>query len=96
MAPLFYSMKRIVLLLLASVGISAPLPEFRVPSYTAYIATPPGARVSRDHGVSDWQQPGTSILWFGEFKAAGKVAAEVELKLPKGDSLRLRLTVSVA
>jgi hypothetical protein len=87
-------MKRIVLCLLVSLGFSARLPEFRVPAYTAYIAPDPeGARVSRDHGVSEWKESGTSVLWFGEFKAAGKVSAQVELKLPKGDSLRLKLTV---
>ena len=89
-------MKHAVLLL--ALGLFAGAPprpvELRIPAYTAYIAPDPeGAHVSRDHGVSAWQQAGSSILWFGEFKVTGKLSAVIALKLPTGDSLALRLTV---
>jgi hypothetical protein len=92
----FSVMRHTALILVISMFAAAPpqSAEVRVPAFTAYIAPDPeGARVSREHGVSEWQQPGTGILWFGEFKAAGKLSASVALRLPKGDSLALRLTV---
>ena len=68
--------------------------ELRVPAFTAYIAPDPnGAKVSKEHGVSAWTKQGSNILWFGEFKTAGKVKAAVVVKLPKGKSLKLRLSV---
>jgi len=69
--------------------------DLRIPAYTAYIApNPEGASVSRDRGVSAWTREGSSILWFGQFKTAGKVQTSVAVKVAKGRSLRLRLGVA--
>ncbi len=69
-------------------------PELRVPAFTAYIGPDPeGARVSRDRGVTGWQNPGTSITWFGEWQSPGKVRASITLALAQGDSLGLQLSV---
>ncbi len=68
--------------------------ELRVPAFTAYIAPDPnGAKVSKEHGVSAWTKQGSNILWFGEFKTTGKVQASVAVKVPKGKSLNLLLSV---
>lgn len=80
--------------IITTLALAMRRPEFRVPASTAYFAPDPeGARLSRERGISQWQ-PGTSILWFGEFNAPGDISAQVELRLPAGDSLRMRLTVA--
>jgi Domain of unknown function (DUF3472)/Domain of unknown function (DUF5077) len=69
--------------------------ELRVPASTAYVAPDPeGATVSPEHGVSDWREPGTSVLWFGEFRTPGRLSATVALRLPPGDSLPMTLIVA--
>lgn len=87
-------MKLSALLFILSNGAAIAQSELRVPASTAYLAPDPnGAKVSKDTGISAWTKQGTSVLWFGEFKSAGKVQASVALRLPKGKSLKLRLNL---
>ena len=70
-------------------------PELRVTARTAYLAPDPdGAQFRRDRDVVPFEKPGTSLLWFGEFTSTGTLSAAVELTVPRGESVPLRLTVS--
>jgi hypothetical protein len=67
----------------------------RVPAFTAYLDPDPrGARVSERAGLSRWNDPATTISWFGELKHTGTVSCAVSLKLPETTSSKLRLTVA--
>jgi len=69
--------------------------ELRVPATTAYLApNAEGAQVSAKRGITGWRDPNVKVLWFGEFKAAGKLVASVALRLPKDAVCNLRLTVA--
>jgi len=75
------------------VGASAQ--SLRIPTFTAYLDQDNGgARVSEEQGVSDWRNPATRILWFGELKQPGAIEAAVELRLPEKQISKLRLTVA--
>jgi len=68
--------------------------ELRVPAFTAYLEPDPnGAQVSEANGITGWHDKDLHIAWFGELKAAGKLTASVELKLPAGATSKLQLTV---
>ncbi|MEO8353422.1 MAG: DUF3472 domain-containing protein [Chthoniobacteraceae bacterium] len=77
----------------AFVGEAMPV-EIRVPAFTGYLnPDPDGARVSKAGGISDWAENGQCVWWFGDFKNTGKLAASIELRLPKGRTSKLRLTI---
>lgn len=68
--------------------------ELRVPAFTAYLdPNPEGARVS-ESGITDWKDPTTKVLWFGQIKTAGKTELAVTLRLVEGATSRLRLAVA--
>ena len=76
---------------LAEVGTAADSTTLRVPGCTAYVTPDPdGARVSRE-GVSRWTDPAQALLWGGESHTSGWLQAVVELRLPTGQTSRLRL-----
>lgn len=80
-------------LLLATVISRAE--ELRVPAFTAY--TEPnanGARVSQNSGITGWRDPNLKVLWFGEIKTPGAIAAAVSLRLPTNAVSKLRLGVA--
>lgn len=65
----------------------------QVPAFTAYLdPNVDGARVSSRSGLTGWNDPALRVLWFGEFKATGRVEAAVRLRLPEGTTSKLRLT----
>jgi hypothetical protein len=69
--------------------------QFRVPAFTAYLQPDPdGASVSRPSGISGWTDPGLNVLWFGDFKTAGKLNCSVLLRLRAGAESKLRLDVA--
>jgi hypothetical protein len=69
--------------------------ELRVPAFTAYtIPDADGARISQRSGVTRWNNPEIKIVWFGEFKQTGEIAAKLALKLPADAESKLKLTVA--
>ena len=69
--------------------------ELRLPALTAYASPDPeGVRFPRNGEVAPFAKPGTSLLWFGEFKAAGMVSASIELMAPQGVRVTVRLAVA--
>lgn len=69
--------------------------ELRIPAFTAYLdPDADGARVSERSGITRWQNPALKVEWFGEIKTTGKLEASVALRLPAGESSKLRLTVA--
>lgn len=88
-------MKKHLVVILALLGCLRASAELRIPAFTAYLdPNPDGARVSQRSGVTRWNDPALKVLWFGEFKATGKLDAAVALSLPAGASSKLRLTVA--
>ncbi len=81
--------------LLAASGYAAPTgAELSVPAATAYISpNVRGARVSRS-GVSHWKDPAMKVLWFGQIKTPGKINCSVRMKLAKGATSKLQLTLA--
>jgi len=72
----------------------APAAELRVPAFTAYLHPDPhAAKVSNEDGISGWAQAHQQVLWFGEFKTTGKLAVAVEMRLQKGESSKLQLSI---
>lgn len=70
--------------------------SLRVPAHTAYGEPDPDAlRISSRTGlITGWQNPGQKVLWFGQFKTPGELRARVALRLPAGNTSRLRLTLA--
>lgn len=69
--------------------------EIRVPALTAYLLPDPdGARVSERDGVTKWRDPALSVNWYGRFARAGELSVKVEMRLPREQESRFRLTVS--
>ena len=61
-----------------------------VPAFTAYLDPKiDGASVSKEKGITGWNDPSLQVVWYGELKHAGKLTASV---LVKGKS-RLQLVV---
>jgi hypothetical protein len=80
---------------LIGVLLSASSAGLRVPASTAYIEpNSDGARVSAERGVTHWRDPEVSVRWFGELKGTGALKPQVELVLPEGESLKLKLSVA--
>ncbi len=73
-------------------GCCSALAELRVPAFTAYLDPDAnGAKVGKE-GVTGWTNPQQTVMWFGEFKAAGKVEVSVVMRLPKDAVWQWRLT----
>lgn len=72
--------------------LTAAHAELRVPAFTAYISPDAdGARVSKEKGITGWQDATQHVLWFGEMKATGKLAANAEVKASDGTQLQLAI-----
>ncbi len=81
----------ILLLTLAAVAHA----ELSVPASTAYLDPDPnGAKVSGTNGISGWTNPTITVSWFGEIKTPGKLTAAVSVRLAKGATEKLKLTVA--
>ncbi len=67
----------------------------RVPGFTAYVHPDPGAlMVSEPGGVSGWRDKRQKIVWYGDLKNTGLLRIAVALRLPAGQTVRLRLSVA--
>ncbi len=85
---------RYLLMLLPLSLSAASADELRIPAATAYLEPDQGgARVSENRGVSRWTDPDTSVLWFGQLRHTGDLTASVTLRLPAGQTSRLRLSI---
>lgn len=88
-------MKKFFVVLLALLSCLRAGAELQIPAFTAYLdPDPDGARVSGRSGVSRWNDPALKVLWFGEFKATGKLEAALSLRLRAGETSKLRLTIA--
>ena len=88
-------MKKLILLVLIASAWFCAWAELPVPAFTAYLEPDPeGAEVSEAGGITSWTDPALKVLWFGEFKTPGPLDCAVELKLPTGQTTKLRLTVA--
>jgi len=82
-----------MLFVVTCVGLAAG--ALRVPASTAYIDPDVrGARVSGRSGVTRWSDQAMKVLWFGQINTPGKLECSIALKLPKGATSKLRLTVA--
>lgn len=69
--------------------------ELRIPAYTAYLEPDvQGARVSERSGITSWDDPAVTVLWFGQIKTPGALNCSVALRLPENVTSKLRLTVA--
>ena len=58
--------------------------ELTIPAFTAYtLPNPDAARISEQSGVTRWNDPETTVNWFGQFNATGALNAKVTLRLDK-------------
>jgi hypothetical protein len=68
--------------------------ELRVPAFTAYGDPRPDAlRVGPRGGITNWSDPAQNVIWFGEIKTSGKLAAALEITVPQDSISKLRLTI---
>ena len=80
--------------IVVSMAVSARA-EIQIPAFTAYLSPDAdGARVSQRSGITRWENPSVKVEWFGQFKSIGKLDVKVALRLPVGESSKLRLTVA--
>jgi len=67
--------------------------ELRVPGFTAYLKPNPDAlEIDGRRGIQGWNDPKTSVSWFGKLAQAGNLTVKVELggkSLAYGYALRL-------
>jgi len=65
-----------------------------IPGFTAYSEPNPEAlEMSDKNPIKGWADAGTTVAWYGQIRATGKLDIAVRLQLPKGDSSKLRLKV---
>lgn len=85
---------RLVPLLLVTIFALPAAAELRVPAFTAYtLPNPDAARISPRGGVTRWNDPATSVNWYGRFEKAGELEANLVVRLPAGVESKLRLTI---
>ncbi|MFN0079027.1 MAG: DUF3472 domain-containing protein [Prosthecobacter sp.] len=66
--------------------------ELSVPGFTAYIEPDfRGLEVSKEKGITHWQNDTQRVLWFGEVKTPGKLRAKIKLSGDEGRKLRLNI-----
>lgn len=82
-------------LLVGLAGSTSVMAELRVPAYTAYSEPDPEAvHISNRHGIAEWNDRNTKILWFGEFKHPGEIKCSLVMRLPENGESKLRLTIA--
>lgn len=78
-------------LFLPDMSGAAPL---SVPGSTAYsVPDSEGLRISAERGVSNWQDPKQSAVWYGQFKTTGEIKVRVKVSLTKGRTAKYKLTI---
>ncbi len=88
-------LSRFLTVLLLAAWTARAESELRVPAFTAYFSPDvEGAEMSGRSGISGWNDPKTSVLWFGEIKTPGQISCAVMLRLTASGETKLRLTVA--
>ena len=65
-----------------------------VPAYTAYTLPNPDAfEISQRDGITRWNDPTTTIHWYGRFSKTGTLKLGLVLRLNKGAVSKLRMSV---
>ena len=68
--------------------------EWKVPGCTAYLfPNANSARITEEHGVTQWSDRSQSVNWYGRFESNGTLTAKVGVHLPMRVESRLELTV---
>jgi hypothetical protein len=71
--------------------------ELTIPAYTAYtLPNPDAARISEQSGVTRWNDPETTVNWFGQFNTTGALNAKVTLRLDKDAESKLRMKIGAS
>jgi hypothetical protein len=85
-------LRHVPLLLLTLISARA---ELRIPGCTAYGAPDFDAiRVHKERGVTNWTNPGQSVLWFGEIRTPGKLDVAVIVNMPEAKAAKFTLSVA--
>ncbi|MES2461365.1 MAG: DUF3472 domain-containing protein [Armatimonadota bacterium] len=67
----------------------------RVPGYLSYSYPDRDALViSPTSGVDGWKNSAVTVVWYGNIKSAGALIPTIEVRLPRGESVRYRLTLT--
>ncbi|MEZ6127949.1 MAG: DUF3472 domain-containing protein [Planctomycetaceae bacterium] len=86
-------MKSLIAVVVLSCSTFAAADELTVPASTAYLnPDTEGVRIAVD-GITHWNDPQTSINWYGRFPQPGSLQATVQLALPNSATSTLTLTV---
>jgi hypothetical protein len=80
------------LLTIIFIATSLPAQDIKIPGFTAYLDPNPRAASVNDNGVTGWSTADT-VLWGGEL-GLGEVNAAVTIKLPAGETSKLKLTIA--
>ncbi|MEQ9409927.1 MAG: DUF3472 domain-containing protein [Fuerstiella sp.] len=67
--------------------------DVQVPALTAYLEPDAGGARRSDRGITNWIDPETSVIWFGQLKSSGSLEASVQLQLASESSSRLKLSI---
>lgn len=66
--------------------------EWSVPAFTAYIEPDfRGLDVSKEKGITHWQNNAHRVLWFGEIKMPGKLSVKIKFTGDEGRKFRLKV-----
>lgn len=79
---------------LCAVPVSGQGVATRVPAFTAYLDPAPDGACIDSNGIHGWDDPAIKVLWAGAFKTPGKIDCSVVLRLPVGETSRLRMTLA--
>lgn len=80
----------------AGVKLSAAetVPSLEIPGFTAYSEPNPEAlEISDANPIKGWADANTTVAWYGQIRATGKLDTAIRLQLPVGDSSKLRMKI---
>jgi len=86
----------LVLCSLSSTKLAAAqaAPSLEIPAFTAYSEPNSEAlEISETDPIKRWGDAGTTVAWYGQIRATGKLNVIVRLQLPEGDHSKLRMKV---
>lgn len=80
---------------LTAAGSPQQAEPLRVPAFTAYTAPDSDSpRIRERSGVTGWTNAKQTISWYGNIKTPGRLNIALSLRLPAGDTARLRMVVA--
>lgn len=74
-------------------GAALQAPDvLKIPAFTGYCDPDPnGVQISEQHGVRGWRTKEQSLSWYGRFEKTGRLEITLLLRLPEGESSRLKM-----